>query len=49
MILTVEPIFSDLPNYELGNFAMEQIMLVTDSGAELLTPFSDDLWVVPIS
>lgn len=49
MILTVEPIFSDLPNFELGNFAMEQIMLVTDRGAELLTPFTDELWIAPIA
>jgi len=48
MILTVEPIFSDLPNYQLGNFAMEQIMLVTETGAELLTPFTDKLWVAPV-
>jgi Xaa-Pro aminopeptidase len=49
MILTVEPIFSDLPHYQLGNFAMEQIMLVTETGAELLTPFTDELWVAPLS
>jgi hypothetical protein len=49
MILTVEPIFSDLPNFQLGNFAMEQIMLVTDKGAELLTPFTDELWIAPVS
>ena len=47
MILTVEPIFSDLPNYQIGNFAMEQILLVTESGGELLTPFTDELWIAP--
>ncbi len=49
MVLTVEPIFSDLPNYQIGNFAMEQIVLVTDSGAELLTPFTDELWIAPVN
>ena len=47
MILTVEPIFSDMPEYTIGNFAMEQIVLVTDDGYELLTPFTDELWVAP--
>jgi Xaa-Pro dipeptidase len=47
MILTVEPIFSDLPNYAIGNFAMEQILLVTETGTELLTPFPDELWIAP--
>ena len=36
MILTVEPIFLDLPNFQIGNFAMEQILLVTETGTELL-------------
>ncbi len=49
MILTVEPIFSDLPNFQIGNFAMEQILLVTETGSELLTPFTDELWVAPAS
>lgn len=49
MILTVEPIFSDLPNFEIGNFAMEQILLVTETGTDLLTPFTDELWVAPTS
>ncbi len=49
MILTVEPIFSDLPNFQIGNFAMEQILLVTETGNELLTPFTDELWVAPAS
>jgi len=49
MILTVEPIFSDLPEYQLGNFAMEQILLVTETGTELLTPFTDQLWIAPAS
>jgi Xaa-Pro dipeptidase len=47
MVLTVEPIFSDLPGGEIGNFAMEQILAVTEDGTELLTPFTDELWVAP--
>jgi Xaa-Pro aminopeptidase len=49
MVLTVEPIFSDLPDYAIGNFAMEQILLVTETGTELLTPFTDELWIAPVS
>jgi Xaa-Pro dipeptidase len=49
MILTIEPIFSDLPNFSIGNFAMEQILLVTENGTELLTPFTDELWIAPVS
>ena len=49
MILTVEPIFSDLPDFQIGNFAMEQILLVTETGTELLTPFTDELWIAPAS
>jgi Xaa-Pro dipeptidase len=49
MVLTVEPIFSDLPNFSIGNFAMEQILLVTETGTELLTPFTDELWIAPVS
>jgi len=45
MVLTVEPIFSDLPECAIGNFAMEQILLVTETGTELLTPFTDELWI----
>jgi Xaa-Pro dipeptidase len=49
MILTVEPIFSDLPDFSIGNFAMEQILLVTETGNELLTPFTDELWIAPVA
>ena len=49
MILTVEPIFSDLPDFRIGNFAMEQILLVTETGTELLTHFTDELWIAPVS
>jgi Xaa-Pro dipeptidase len=49
MILTVEPIFSDLPDFAIGNFAMEQILLVTETGTDLLTPFTDELWIAPVA
>jgi len=49
MVLTVEPIFSDLPDFSIGNFAMEQILLVTETGTELLTPFTDELWIAPVA
>jgi hypothetical protein len=28
---------------------MEQILLVTETGTELLTSFSDELWIAPAS
>lgn len=46
MILTVEPIWSDLPNYQIGNFALEDVILVTEKGHEILTPLTKDLFVV---
>jgi len=46
MVLCVEPIFSDLPNCEIGNFALEDVVLVTDTGHEILTPFSKELYLV---
>lgn len=45
MILTCEPIFSDLPNYQIGNFALEDVVLITETGHEILTPFPKDLWI----
>lgn len=46
MVLTVEPIFSDQPNYQIGNFALEDVVLVTDSGHEVLSHFPKELHVV---
>ena len=46
MILTSEPIFSDLPHYQLGNFAIEDVVLITETGHEVLTPLSKELYVV---
>lgn len=45
MILTCEPIFSDLPDYRIGNFALEDVVLITETGHEILTPFPKTLWV----
>jgi len=46
MIVTVEPIWSDLPNYQIGNFALEDDVLITETGHEILTPLSKELFVV---
>ncbi|HBY96780.1 MAG: Xaa-Pro peptidase family protein [Ardenticatenaceae bacterium] len=46
MILTVEPIFSDQPNYQIGNFALEDVVLVTETGHEVLSLFPKELHVV---
>lgn len=45
MILTCEPIFSDLPDYRIGNFALEDVVLITETGHEILTPFPKTLWI----
>jgi len=46
MILTVEPIFWDQPNHTIGNFALEDMVLVTETGHEVLSTFPKDLYVV---
>jgi Xaa-Pro aminopeptidase len=46
MILTVEPIFWDKPNHEIGNFALEDVVLVTETGHEVLSTFPKDLYIV---
>jgi Xaa-Pro dipeptidase len=46
MIITVEPIFSDRPNAEIGNFAIEDIVLVTQTGHEILSKYPKQLHVV---
>lgn len=46
MVLTCEPIFSDTPDYKIGNFGLEEIVLITQTGHEVLTPFPKDLWIV---
>jgi Xaa-Pro aminopeptidase len=46
MVLTVEPIFSDLPNYQIGNFALEDVVVVTKTGHEIVSTFPKDLHIV---
>jgi Xaa-Pro aminopeptidase len=48
MILTIEPIFSDLPNYQIGNFALEDMVLVTETGHEVLSLFPKELHVIKV-
>ena len=45
MVLTVEPIFSDLPHYQIGNFAIEDNVVVTETGHEIISTFPKDLWI----
>ena len=46
MVLTVEPIYWDRPDHVIGNFAIEDILLVTDDGCEILSGFPKDLYIV---
>lgn len=46
MVLTVEPIFWDQPDHVIGNFAIEDVVLVTKDGHEVLSTFPKDLYIV---
>ncbi|MDQ7858110.1 MAG: Xaa-Pro peptidase family protein [Armatimonadota bacterium] len=46
MVLTVEPIFWDQPHGRIGNFALEDVLVVTKDGHEVLSRFPKDLYVV---
>jgi len=46
MVLTVEPIYWDRPDHVVGNFAIEDIVLVTENGHEILSTFPKDLYIV---
>jgi Xaa-Pro dipeptidase len=46
MVLTVEPIFWDRPDHKIGNFAIEDVVLVTDNGHEILSTFPKELYIV---
>lgn len=46
MIVTVEPIFWDRPNHEIGNFALEDDILITNDGVELLSKTPKELHIV---
>jgi len=45
MVLTVEPAFYDLPDGRIGSFGVEDVVLVTATGREVLSSFPTDLWV----
>lgn len=47
MILSVEPIFWDQPDHIHGNFALEDNILITETGTEVLSTFPKDLYIVP--
>ena len=46
MVLTVEPIFTDQPDGRIGNFALEDVVVVTPTGHEIISRFPKDLWIV---
>jgi Xaa-Pro aminopeptidase len=46
MVLTVEPIWYDRPNHQIGNFAIEDMVLVTEDGCEILSLYPKDLHIV---
>lgn len=46
MVLTVEPIFWDKPDGRIGNFAIEDMVVVTSDGSELLSSYPRELHVV---
>jgi Xaa-Pro dipeptidase len=46
MILTVEPVIWDVPHARIGNFAIEDVVLVTEDGYEVLSKFPRNLHIV---
>jgi Xaa-Pro aminopeptidase len=46
MIITVEPIWYDRPDHKIGNFALEDMVLVTETGHEVLSHYPKDLHIV---
>jgi Xaa-Pro aminopeptidase len=46
MIITVEPIWYDRPDHVIGNFALEDMVLVTETDHEVLSLFPKDLHIV---
>lgn len=45
MVLTVEPIFHDRPDGKIGNFALEDVVVVTKTGHEVLSAFPKELYI----
>jgi len=46
MVLTVEPIFWDKPDHVVGNFALEDVLVVTETGHEIISTFPKELFIV---
>jgi Xaa-Pro aminopeptidase len=48
MTLAIEPAITDVPGWSVANafFILEQDVLVTENGCELLTPMTKELWIV---
>ena len=48
MVLAIEPAITDVPGWEVANafLILEQDILVTEEGYELLTPMTKELWIV---
>lgn len=44
----MEPIFSDQPNYQIGNSALEDGVLVTEMGHEVMSLFPKQLHVIKV-
>jgi Xaa-Pro aminopeptidase len=47
MVLTVEPVFWDRPSGKVGNFALEDVLVVTEKGSEIISLFPKDLYIAP--
>lgn len=48
MVLTVEPVFWDRPHARIGNFAIEDVVVVSENGCEIISKFPRELHVVPV-
>lgn len=46
MVVAVEPIFWDLPDHKIGNFAIEDNILVTEDGIEILSKTPKELRII---
>jgi Xaa-Pro dipeptidase len=46
MVLTIEPIFWDRPDHRIGNFALEDDILVTEDGVDVLSKTPKELHIV---
>lgn len=46
MVVAIEPIFWDQPDHTIGNFAIEDNILVTEDGIDILSKTSKELFIV---